>query len=72
MLCGAQYFLTIVDDATRGVWVYLLKEKSEASQLVKDFCAMVITQFETKVKIIRSDNGSEFILGPMKKFYAEK
>jgi len=29
--CDAQYFLTIVDDASRGVWIYLLKEKSEAS-----------------------------------------
>jgi len=60
-----------VDDATRGVWVYLMKEKSEASQLVRDFCAMVNTQFETKVKIIRSDNESEFTSKPMKKFYAE-
>ena len=49
-----------------------MKEKSEASQLVKDFCAMVNTQFEAKVNIIRSDNGSEFISGPTKKFYAEK
>ena len=58
--CGAQYFLGIVDDATTGVWVYLMKEKSEASQVVQDFCAMINTQFETKVKMIRSDDGREF------------
>ena len=29
--CGAQYFLTIVDDATRGAWAYLMKERSEDS-----------------------------------------
>jgi len=28
---GAKYFVTIVDDASRGVWVYLMNEKSEAS-----------------------------------------
>ena len=68
--CDAQYFLTILDDATRGVWVYLME--SDASQIVNDFCAMVETRFETRVKNIRSDNGSEFTLGPIKKFYAKK
>ena len=38
---GADYFLSIVDDASRGVWVFLIKDKSEASQLVKNFCHMV-------------------------------
>ncbi|CAH9138890.1 unnamed protein product, partial [Cuscuta epithymum] len=27
--CDAIYFLTIVDDFSRGVWVYLLRAKSE-------------------------------------------
>ena len=48
-----------------------MQEKSEASQLVKDFCMMVNTQFWAKVKVIRSDNGSEFTSGPMKRFYGE-
>jgi len=29
--CGASYFLTILDDASRGVWTYLMHAKSEAS-----------------------------------------
>ena len=28
---GAQYFLSMVDDARWGIWVYLMSEKSEAS-----------------------------------------
>ena len=48
-----------------------MKERSEASQIVKDFCDMVNTQFEAEVKVIRSYNGSEFVSGPMKKFNAE-
>jgi len=39
---------------------------------MKDFCAMVRTQFKTKVSTIRSDNGSEFVSGPMKRFYGEQ
>ena len=70
-LTGAHYFLSIVDDASSGTWVYLMREKREASQIIKKFCMMVKTQFRTAVKIIRSDNGSEFISGPMLKFYEE-
>ena len=67
--CGAQYFLTVLDDASRGVWIYLLKEKSKASQYLKDFCVIIHTQFGAKA---RSDNGNEFLSGPMRAFYGEQ
>jgi len=71
-LNGAHYFLTIVEDASRGTWVYLMRNKSEASELVMNFCAMVENQFSKRVKVIRSDNGKEFTSGAMKQFYNEK
>lgn len=46
---GARYFLTIVDDYSRGVWLYLLNEKSEAPNVLKNFIAMTERQFETQV-----------------------
>ena len=67
--CGARYFLAILDDASICVWIYLMKKKSEASQIVKNLCAMMQTQSKTKVKVIRIDNGTS---GPMKQFYAKK
>ena len=33
---------------------------------------MANPQFRAKIKIIRSDNGYEFIFGPMKKFYRDQ
>ena len=36
---GAHYFLTLVDDSSRGVWLYLIKEKSEIKSLLKGFVA---------------------------------
>lgn len=57
----SHYFLTIVDDYTRAVWVYLLREKSESSTHLINFCNMIKTQFNGRVKIIRSDNGTEFV-----------
>ena len=60
-LCGTRYFLTIVDDHSRAVWVYLLQDKTSVSRHLKEFLALVHTQFSKKVKTIRSDNGTEFV-----------
>ncbi|XP_071693351.1 uncharacterized protein [Rutidosis leptorrhynchoides] len=54
---GYKYFLTIVDDHSRLVWVFLLKQKSDASQNVIDFTEMFLNQFNKSIKIVRSDNG---------------
>lgn len=70
-LTGANYFLTIVDDYSRAVWVYLLKHKHEASTCLIDFYNMVKTQFEKGIKRIRCDNGGEFVSNNMNEFYRE-
>ena len=56
---GHRYFLTIVDDFSRGTWTHLMVTKDEALTLIKRFVAMAKTQFEKTVKIIRSDNALE-------------
>ncbi|KAL2901568.1 Retrovirus-related Pol polyprotein from transposon RE1 [Bienertia sinuspersici] len=58
--CGAIYFLTLVDDYSRAVWVYLLNTKTEVFGAFNKFFAMISCQFETHVKYVRSDNGTEF------------
>ena len=35
--CGSRYFLTIIDDKSRAVWLYLLPNKALVSQQIKDF-----------------------------------
>lgn len=59
-LCKLFYFLTIVDDFSRGVWVYLIRDKSQVKQALRNFIALVLRQFEKNVKIIQSDNEMEF------------
>ncbi|GAU34891.1 hypothetical protein TSUD_144220 [Trifolium subterraneum] len=58
--CGAYYFLTIVDDYSRAVWIFLLLDKKEAPRALLNFIALIKRQYEKEVKIIRSDNGTEF------------
>ena len=65
-LNGHKYFLTIVDDHTRFVWIFIMTSKVETQTHLQAFVSYVERQFNTKVKAIRSDNGAEFI---MKHFY---
>ena len=59
-LHGQKYFLTIIDDHSRFTWGFLMKTKSETREHLKTFISYVKTQFDTKIKVIRSDNGFEF------------
>jgi hypothetical protein len=67
-MLGYRYFLTVVDDKSRFTWIFLMKYKSETSNLIKSFVKMIQTQFSITIKCIRSDNGNEFLL---RDFYAE-
>jgi len=53
------YFLTIVDDYSRTTWTHLLTTKSNLMPLIKAFIEMAQTQFNAKVKTVRSDNALE-------------
>ncbi|KAL0412816.1 UNVERIFIED_CONTAM: Retrovirus-related Pol polyprotein from transposon RE1 [Sesamum radiatum] len=58
-LSGCHYILTIVDDYTRTTWTFLMVHKSQTTQLLSQFFSKTYTQFHTKVKIIRTDNGQK-------------
>ncbi|CAI7882913.1 unnamed protein product [Closterium sp. NIES-53] len=57
-LSGSRYFLTIVDDHTRAMWVYPLKTKGEvAAAVLKEWMPRAQRESGHKVKVIRTDNG---------------
>lgn len=58
--CGAKYFLTIVDDYSRGVWISLIRNKTEVESTLLNFIALIKRQFDRLIKVVRSDNGTEF------------
>lgn len=55
-------FLTLVDDHSRMTWVYLLEKRSDYLSTLLRFKEYVVTQFDGKLKVIRSDNALEFVL----------
>ncbi|XP_019150232.1 PREDICTED: uncharacterized protein LOC109147051 [Ipomoea nil] len=59
---GEHYFLTIVNDHSRFTWLHLMKHKSEVKTLFQNFYYYTEAQFSVKIKVIRTDNGSEFLM----------
>ncbi|GJT80717.1 putative ribonuclease H-like domain-containing protein [Tanacetum coccineum] len=55
----ASYCLVITDDCTRFSWVFFLAAKDETSGILKNFIRQIENQLNHRVKIIRSDNGTE-------------
>ncbi|KAF7843884.1 Integrase, catalytic core [Senna tora] len=60
-MSGAHYFLTLVDDFSRGTWIFLMKDKANVWQILDQFFTMITNQFGKTIKILRSDNGTEFV-----------
>ena len=58
---GQKYAIGILDDATRWQWQFLLKEKSDAVTAFKNWQTEIECQTGKLVKIVRTDNGREFV-----------
>ena len=59
-LSGNKYFLSIIDDKTRKVWLYFLRSKDETFDRFCEWKELVENQQNKKVKCLRIDNGLEF------------
>lgn len=70
-LNNAHYVLTIVDDHSRVTWTFFLKFKSQVSTTLINYITQVQKQYEKSVKIIRSDNGTEFVNQTCTNFFSQ-
>ncbi|KAL2250907.1 UNVERIFIED_CONTAM: Retrovirus-related Pol polyprotein from transposon TNT 1-94 [Sesamum indicum] len=57
---GNRYFLSIVDNFSRKVFVFLLKHKSEVFEKFEKWKTLVENQTGKRLKSLRTDNGLEF------------
>jgi len=58
---GSRYFVTFVDDKSHKIFVYFLKTKDEVLGKFRDFKTMAEKQTGKVIKILRSDNGGEYV-----------
>ena len=56
---GYRFFITLVDDCTCFTWLFLLKQKLDVGTIIPRLFNMVDTQFNAKIKVLRSDNAPE-------------
>ena len=68
----AKYSLTFIYDFSRYCWVYFLKHKSKVFGLFKVFKALVENQSGRKLKVLRSNNGGEYVKSELIQYYADE
>ncbi|GKB28469.1 putative ribonuclease H-like domain-containing protein [Tanacetum coccineum] len=71
-LMHKKYCLVVIDDYSRFTWVFFLTTKDETSEILKNFIKEIENLMDKKVKIIRSDNKTDFKNKVMDDFCREK
>lgn len=66
---GIRWFINFVDDCTRIMWLYTIRHKSDVRAIFSIFYHMVRTKYSLPIKIIRSDNGGEYLNSELSKFF---
>jgi transposase InsO family protein len=69
---GRRYFLLLVDDATRYMWVVLLIAKSAVSSVIKCIQAATEKEYGCKLRVLRTDNGGEFTTAEFAAYCADE
>ena len=67
---GSRYFFTVIDAFSRYTFVYFIEKKSEVFDIFKQFKVQAERQTGNLVKIVRSDNGTEYVNKSFKKYFA--
>jgi transposase InsO family protein len=57
---GRRYFLLLIDDLSRYMWVVVLGSKGEAADAIRCMQATAEAECGCKMRVLRTDNGSEF------------
>ncbi|KAL6327560.1 hypothetical protein AAG906_021850 [Vitis piasezkii] len=63
-----KYFVLFIDDFTRMIWVFFMKQKSEVFSIFKKFKSFVEKQSGCFIKTLRSDRGMEYTLSQFGNF----
>ena len=57
---GRRYFLLLMDDYSRYMWLQLLTSKDEAAAVIKKFKICAEAESGKKLRVLRTDHGGEF------------
>jgi hypothetical protein len=68
----ARYFITLMDECTGYTFVDVMERKSEASECIISTINFIETQTGNKVKVLRSDNGREYLTERLRGYFEDK
>jgi Integrase core domain/GAG-pre-integrase domain len=69
---GCNYFVTFIDDHSRMAWTIPIRRKSDVLEEFIVFRKMLKTQFNKRVKKIRSDRGGEYLSEEFTEYLKQK
>ncbi|MDM1625959.1 transposase family protein, partial [Escherichia coli] len=69
---GCRYYVSFIDDHTRKVWVYSMKEKGEVCGHFQKFKAMVEKEKGMQIKCLRFDGGGEYFSNEFSDFLRDQ
>ena len=52
--------VTFIDDFSKYLWVYFMKEKFETFSKFKEFKEMMEAEVDKRIRCLRTDNGGEY------------
>ena len=58
---GARYVLTFVDDYSRYIVTYMMKNKSDVATKLREFKVLYENQWGQRLKFLRSDSGTKIV-----------
>jgi transposase InsO family protein len=61
-----------MDDFSLFTWLFFLQEKSQTQETLKKFLRLTQNEFRSRIKKIRSDNGTEFKNSQIEGFLEEE
>ena len=67
-----RYFLLLVDDLSRYMWVMVLGSKGEAADAIRHWQAAAKTECGRKLRVLCIDNGGEFATAEFMSYCADE
>jgi transposase InsO family protein len=71
-LGGRRYFLLLVDDLSRYMWVMVLGSKGEAANAIKRVQVAAEAECGRKLRVLHTDNGGEFTVAEFASYCADE
>jgi transposase InsO family protein len=69
---GRHYFLLLVDDLSRYMWVMILGSKGEAANAIRRVQVAAEAECGRKLRVLRTDNGGEFTTAEFASYCADE